>query len=367
MLMNSLDKLLRHFFAVSWLCLLAFTGVVAVTWLFFHIPIPNVSRETALALISAQGLVTAAASAIATGYLVARFYGKAASAVAVLVALPTMLYALRALQAEASVVNVVAFLPFAAIGPILVAASALFARRPPRQLGRLGKAHDWLHGKNHGAAENASEGERSMIPMPERPWASIWFAPGKTLRAILDSGSRRSVLSLAVAWGIWKAFDWASLRQLGDGREFEVVVLMALGLGVTAGLLMFGVLTVLLSWIGRLFGGRASTDEAAIAFGWAAVPAIAMLFWLIPGLFVFGPDFFRSETPLIDNHIILFLLWTAVYVALALWNLVILCAAVAVVHGISYAKALLVLVLLPGGFVVVALPAIYFQRLFGIG
>src|SRR5215813_2462853 len=114
------------------------------------------------------------------------------------------------------------------------------------------------------------------------PWLSVWFKPGDTIDRVLAAEPKLSLLVLAaggvadmmvstlVDEGLTTALlDWRFLA----GAAVTAAVVGVVGLYLSA---------ILLSWSGRIFGGRASLAELRAVSAWGMAPlCVSLLVYLI--------------------------------------------------------------------------------------
>jgi signal peptidase I len=124
-----------------------------------------------------------------------------------------------------------------------------------------------------------------MTEMPDAnsrsPWTTLWLSPRETIERILATRPRHLVLLLAILgsiagyYGLLVSGGAASL--LADWRSWLGFLL----LGAVIGIVWLYLSALILSWIGRLLGGDASTLELRAVVAWSAVPSILGFFVLL--------------------------------------------------------------------------------------
>jgi len=126
-------------------------------------------------------------------------------------------------------------------------------------------------------------------PTPS-PWLSVWFRPGNTIERVLVTGRRRDLVllaALAAASSIASGFiDRGLTTTLLDWRFLLGAVVVA----TAAGIVNLYVSAVLLSWVGRIFRGRASPAQMRAVIAWGMAPlGVALVIYLavIAGLKLF--------------------------------------------------------------------------------
>ncbi|HWX82691.1 MAG TPA: YIP1 family protein, partial [Xanthobacteraceae bacterium] len=106
------------------------------------------------------------------------------------------------------------------------------------------------------------------------PWTTLWLSPRETIVRILATRPRHLVLPLAALgsiagyYGLLVSGGVAGL--LADWRFWLGFLL----LGAVIGIVWLYLSALILSWIGRLLGGDASTLELRAVVAWSAVPSI---------------------------------------------------------------------------------------------
>ena len=178
---------------------------------------------------------------------------------------------------------------------------------------------------------------------PLTPWTSIWTRPRETIREIVFSNPKRSVLLLAALAGFSSALDRASIKSMGDTLDLVTIFGIAAIAGPIGGIISLYIGAVLLRWMGMWIGGAASSMDIRAAMAWSSAPLIwALLLW-IPGLFLFGRDLFTSATPKLDASEILtysYMGFGVVEVIVSIWSLIIFLKCLGEVQGFSAWKAL---------------------------
>ena len=107
------------------------------------------------------------------------------------------------------------------------------------------------------------------------PFATIWLSPRRTIERIVTTRPTYLVLPLA-ALGMAAGF----YTQLAAVGLANVLSDWRLALGFVAASAVFGIVwlypsALILSWIGRLFGGEATARQLRAVVAWSMVPAIA--------------------------------------------------------------------------------------------
>ena len=186
----------------------------------------------------------------------------------------------------------------------------------------------------------------SAVP-PEsagRHWASIWFRPRATIRAITAEDPTRLVLVLAAVGGVVEVLDNAGWRSLGDTREFSDVLFVAALIGPSYGMAVLYLWGWCTAFTGRLIGGRASVANVRAATAWATVPIalVALPTWLVD-ITVIGAESFTTEMPRVDASVALTVytvLSGVLAVTAAIWTLVLFLKCLSEVQAYSIWRAI---------------------------
>ncbi|EAR10656.1 Yip1 family protein [Reinekea blandensis] len=175
------------------------------------------------------------------------------------------------------------------------------------------------------------------------PWFSIWTQPRATIRQIIRTNPKQSVILLAALGGFAEALDRASYKDAGDDFSVVMIVLMAMSLGALGGILAMYVYGWLLSWTGNWINGQGHREEIRAAIAWANVPVIwALLLW-IPQYALIGREMFMAEAYSLTESTTTFVLFfglAVIEVILGIWAFIIFLKCLGEVQGFSAWKAL---------------------------
>lgn len=184
---------------------------------------------------------------------------------------------------------------------------------------------------------------------------SMWFAPRRTLRAILDSGDRRAVLPLAALLGVSQALDQAANHDAGARTGVVEILGAAIASGAVGGVLVLFLAGWLVRWTGSWLGGRGSDSDMRTALAWGQVPALSALPLWVPVVLAGGREVFRADPDLSASAAVTVLVCGIAMAGAALWGAVTSVLCVAEAHRFSCWKGLSSVLL---GVLLVALPAL---------
>lgn len=204
---------------------------------------------------------------------------------------------------------------------------------------------------------NGTDYEQPTINDRFNPFFSMWLQPRYTMRRILD-GKRGPVILLAALGGIADALARISERN-GDGINTLIgVISMATFSGIIGGIIGIYILSALLKFTGKWIGGRGTYEDVLTAVAWSNVPTI----WSLPvwamGMFIFGIDFFKDASLILQASMFLNIIsWilSIIFMLLGIWSIFISIKCVAEAQQFSSWKALLNFIL---SFVIVIVPII---------
>jgi signal peptidase I len=106
------------------------------------------------------------------------------------------------------------------------------------------------------------------------PWITVWFSPRLTIERLVATRPTYLVWLLAILGTVASLYNQISVI---DGATYLLNWQLGLGLvllGILVGIAWLYLAGLLLSWIGRLLGGRAPALHLRAAFAWSSVPTI---------------------------------------------------------------------------------------------
>jgi Yip1 domain len=174
------------------------------------------------------------------------------------------------------------------------------------------------------------------------PWLTVWTRPRGTIRAIVDTDPSRSVLPLAMIYGISSTLGRSMQKSPGDVLSLPVVLGIALIGGSIVGIIWIYIMAALVRWTGSWLGGRATLDECRAAIAWGSVPSAVNLALMLGLIGVFGHDLFRT-TGLDDVGMtkgVILLVVGLGQVVIGVWAAILTVKTVAEVHRFSAWRSL---------------------------
>lgn len=187
------------------------------------------------------------------------------------------------------------------------------------------------------------------------PWRTIWYAPRRTIRWILDNDPTYDVKTLAVLAGIADAVGRAMDRAMGDTFPTLTVAVLAVGVGAASGLVLLYLIGAVVRWVGTRLGGRMTHEEARAALAWAYPPLIATLAVALVQYAIFGDEVFKSFAPTVDASPMVVIPLAVATVLLALWSFGLFVVNLSEAQGFTLKRALANIAL---AFLLVAIPLV---------
>jgi signal peptidase I len=169
--------------------------------------------------------------------------------------------------------------------------------------------------------------ERSIKPSP---WLSVWLAPRETIARILATNPRHRVLLLASLLSVLGVATLVIDNKLFDWRLLLVGVLAGVVFGITS----LYINAVTFSWIGTLFGGRATALQLRAVLAWGGVPALIALLLYVTIRLALQSEANVGVSKLLANG--LGLAFAIVVVVLAVWAIVATLLMLARVQGFGF-------------------------------
>lgn len=126
-------------------------------------------------------------------------------------------------------------------------------------------------------------------------FTEIWTSPRQVFKYINDNHYDKYVTILLLLSGISKAFDRASMKNMGDKLPLLAIVLICIIAGGLFGWISYYIYAALISWTGKWLDARGNTQSILRMLAFAMLPSIIALIFLIPQLIIYGNEIFKSE------------------------------------------------------------------------
>lgn len=170
----------------------------------------------------------------------------------------------------------------------------------------------------------------------------IWFEPKATLQYILSNCPDQYVLLLFSLGGISRSINRVSNKGMGDNMSTASILIISIIAGGLFGWLSYYLYAWVLEVTGKWLNGNATFSQFKTILAWSSVPIATSLLLLIPELYIFGDNFFKSEVYSYEWNSTLFLLIFAIIeMILSIWSLVILIKGIGLVQNFTIGKSIL--------------------------
>jgi signal peptidase I len=113
------------------------------------------------------------------------------------------------------------------------------------------------------------------------PWLSVWRSPRDTIERIVATNPKHHVLLLAAVVGAFNTHILFQWLESSFTTDLGVVALVAIA-GAIVGVVDLYLSGILLFWVGRMLGGRASPAAMRAVWAWGRAPlAIGFAIWIL--------------------------------------------------------------------------------------
>ena len=175
-------------------------------------------------------------------------------------------------------------------------------------------------------------------------FSKIWTKPREVFQFINDNQYDKFVKLLLVLAGISRAFDRASMKDMGDSMSIWGILSLSIILGGLLGWISYYIYAALLSWTGEWLGGKGDTTSILRILAYAMTPAAISLLLLIPQIGIYGNEIFKADGDITSAGLIPNIL---VYgsmvlgIILGIWMIVLCVVGVSEVQKLSIGKSIL--------------------------
>jgi hypothetical protein len=126
-------------------------------------------------------------------------------------------------------------------------------------------------------------------------FTTIWTSPRLVFKYINDRRYDKFVIVLLLLSGISRAFDRASLRDMGDKMSLGEILVISIVAGGIFGWMTFYIYAALVSWTGKWLKGKGNTKAVLRMLAYAMLPSVLALVFMIPQIAIYGNEMFRSD------------------------------------------------------------------------
>jgi len=193
-----------------------------------------------------------------------------------------------------------------------------------------------------------SEIEDNEILSEREVFSKIWLEPRKVFKFIIRRSYRKYFILLLGLAGIVRAFDRASMRDMGDKQSLLFIVSVSIVGGALLGWISYYIYAALIRWTGKWVGGHADFDSIIKVITYAMIPSIVGLLFLVPQLLTYGVEAYKADGDITSGSLltnIVFYVSLLAELALGIWTIALLVVGISEVQNLSVGKAILNLLL----------------------
>jgi len=179
-------------------------------------------------------------------------------------------------------------------------------------------------------------------------FTKIWTSPRKVFKFINDNHYDKYVNSLLFFAGISRAFNRASLKDMGDKMSLLTILGLCIILGGLLGWISYYIYAALLSWTGKWIKGQGDTKSILRIISYDLTPAIIALIFLIPQIGIYGNEMFKSDGDIISAGLTanIFVYGSMILeFILSIWTIIFCIVGISEVQKLSIGKSILNLLL----------------------
>tara|TARA_R110002051_G_scaffold10001_3_gene37930 strand:+ start:8349 stop:8996 length:648 start_codon:yes stop_codon:yes gene_type:complete len=179
-------------------------------------------------------------------------------------------------------------------------------------------------------------------------FTKIWKSPRQVFKFINETKYDKYVYILLFFAGIARAFDQATIKDMGDNMSLWTIIGICVIGGGLLGWLAYYIYAALLGWTGKWLDGKGDTKSILRVLAYALIPSVIALVFLIPQIGIYGIEMFKadgdiSSAGLIPNILVYGSM--VIELILGIYTLVFLVISVSEVQKLSIGKSILNLIL----------------------
>lgn len=212
--------------------------------------------------------------------------------------------------------------------------------------------------------DNLSEQSEELILSDREIFTKIWTSPRIVFKYINDNQYDKYVTVLLIFSGISRAFDRASMRNMGDDLSLWGIIGICVVFGGLLGWFSYYLYAAMVSWTGKWLNGQGNTTSILRILSFAMLPSIIALILLVPQIGVYGVEIFKEEGDITSAGLLSnIFVYGSIFLefVLGVWTIVLSVVGVSEVQKLPIGKTILNL-LLP--VIVIVIPILILVLLF---
>tara|TARA_R110001632_G_scaffold82057_5_gene182302 strand:- start:771 stop:1418 length:648 start_codon:yes stop_codon:yes gene_type:complete len=179
-------------------------------------------------------------------------------------------------------------------------------------------------------------------------FTKIWKSPRQVFKYVNDTKYDKYVYILLFFAGIARAFDRATMKDMGDNLSLWAIIGICVIGGGLLGWLAYYIYAALLSWTGKWLKGEGDTKSILRVLAYALIPSVLALVLLLPQIGVYGIEMFKSDGDISSAGLLPNILVYGTMILeliLGIYTLVLCVIAISEVQKLSIGKSILNLIL----------------------
>lgn len=212
--------------------------------------------------------------------------------------------------------------------------------------------------------DNLNEQSEELILSDREIFTKIWTSPRRVFKYINDNQYDKYVTVLLIFSGISRAFDRASMRNMGDDLSLWGIIGICVVFGGLLGWLSYYFYAALVSWTGKWLNGQGNTTSILRILSYAMLPSIIALIFLVPQIGVYGVEIFKEEGDITSAGLLSnIFVYGSIFLefVLGIWTIVFSVIGVSEVQKLTIGKSILNIIL---PVIVIAVPILILVLLF---
>ncbi len=176
----------------------------------------------------------------------------------------------------------------------------------------------------------------------------IWTSPREVFKFVNDNHYDKYMHILLFLAGISRAFERATVKDLGDKMPLWGLLGFCIVFGGLLGWISYYLYAALLSWTGKWLDGKGDRTSILRILSYAKTPALVGLLFLIPQIGIYGIELFKAEGDITSAGLVSNIFFYGsmfLEFVLGIWSLVLCVIAVSEVQKFSIGKSILNLLL----------------------
>ena len=180
---------------------------------------------------------------------------------------------------------------------------------------------------------------------PNKLLLHIWKHPLATFRYLLINTPNKYVVVFFALSGTINSLDQAIFKELGFTYSISTILICAIVLGSTFGIITNYLYCWTLYITGKWLKGTAIASEFRTVLAWSFVPMITSSLLLIPQFILFGAKVFHPSFIVEETDLVIYSGFLIIEFTLTIWSLVLLVKGTALIQSFSIGKAIFNLIL----------------------